>query len=115
MPTQLRIVTEDEIKAAPGGYYRDPEWWGAMWRTPGEDVDGQEAWCIILPNGAGGWTTTERASIPGVSGQDGYQKGNRWTVTGVSPNLTVSPSINAGDGPGPGNWHGWIKDGVMTP
>lgn len=33
----------------------------------------------------------------------------RWTVIGEAPHLSVSPSLNAGD------WHGWIKDGVMTP
>ena len=60
---------------------------------------------IVLPNDAGLWWTTMRAS----------GTGNLWQVTGTPPNLTVNPSINAGDGPERGKWHGWIKDGVLTP
>lgn len=76
---------------------------GAMWREPEFDRDGREAWVIVLPNRAGDWWTT----------WDSPQ--GMWQVDGEPPKITVSPSINAGDGPGPGNWHGWIKDGVMTP
>ena len=76
---------------------------GAMWREPEYDRDGREAWVIVLPNRAGAWWTT----------WDSPQ--GLWQVTGEPPKLTVHPSINAGDAPGPGNWHGWIKDGVMTP
>lgn len=80
---------------------------GAMWRAPELDRDGREAWCVVLPNRAGVWWTTYLA--------DGDGGGRMWEVTGEPPNITVSPSINAGDGDGPGNWHGWIKDGAMTP
>jgi hypothetical protein len=76
---------------------------GAMWREPKFDRDRREAWVIVLPNRCGCWWTT----------WDSPQ--GMWRVTGEPPNITVHPSINAGDGPGPGNWHGWIKDGAMTP
>lgn len=33
-----------------------------------------------------------------------------WTVTGVPPALTVSPSIDM-----TGRWHGWLRDGVLDP
>lgn len=78
---------------------------GAMWRQPDYDRDGREAWCIVLPNEAGLWWTTYLA--------DGTDQ--MWEVTGEPPNITVHPSINAGDNPGKGNWHGHIKDGEMTP
>lgn len=79
---------------------------GAMWRVPDWDIEGREGWAIVLPNRAGLFFTTMQSGDPG---------GPRWNVTGEPPNLTITPSINAGDGPGEGNWHGWIKDGVMTP
>jgi hypothetical protein len=75
-----------------------------MFRWSAFDVEGRECWCISLPNKAGLWWTTYEA--------DG--SGQMWGVTGEPPNLTVNPSINAGDGPGPHNWHGWITDGVMS-
>ena len=76
---------------------------GAMWREPAFDKDGRDAWVIVLPNGCGCWWTTWE-SPQGM-----------WQIEGSPPLITVNPSINAGDGAGPGNWHGWIKDGVMTP
>lgn len=78
---------------------------GAMWRVPDWDKEGREGWAIVLPNRAGLFFTTMRE----------HGNGAMWDVTGTPPNITVSPSINAGDGPGPGNWHGHITDGVMTP
>lgn len=76
-----------------------------MWRLPDSDIEGLEAWFIVLPNGAGGWTTTDTSSIRGSK-----ERGPRWTVTGTPPNITVSPSIDASP-----EWHGWIRDGVMEP
>ena len=110
MSTRLRIIDRNgpEWAALPSDFWKLPEHWGLMWRMPDEDVDGLEAWFIVLPNGAGGWTTTDRAGIRGT----GFpaQKGPRWTVTGTPPNITVTPSIDASP-----QWHGWIKDGEMTP
>jgi hypothetical protein len=80
---------------------------GAMWRQPDLDRDAREAWVIVLPNRAGIWWTTYLA--------DGPEGGRMWNVTGEPPSITVTPSINAGDGPGPHNWHGHITNGVMTP
>ena len=101
MSVRLHII-ESPGKSFRWTFKHDP---GAMWRNPDLDPDGREAWVIVLPNKAGVWWTTELAK--------GTER--MWDVTGEPPNITVSPSINAGDGPGPGNWHGWIKDGEMTP
>ncbi len=78
---------------------------GAMWRWPEHDIEGRECWVVVLPNRAGAWWTTYKSDPEGLL----------WEVTGIPPSITVHPSINAGDGPGPGNWHGWIKAGVLTP
>lgn len=102
MSARLHIVDPPEGEPRQWSYNVDP---GAMFRYPEFDRDGRECWCIALPNKAGLWWTTYEA--------DG--SGEMWDVTGVPPNITVSPSINAGDGPGVGNWHGFIKDGEMTP
>lgn len=89
------------------GWWYKPETWGAMWRTPEHDLPDRESWCIVLPNGAGIWNTTEHASLrePG-----GYGKGPLWDVTGMPPDITVKPSIDAGLL----GWHGWITNGEMT-
>jgi hypothetical protein len=99
-----RPVDERGVVNDHWGLVDDP---GAMWRIPDWDKDGRECWAIVLPNRAGIWWTTYRAG--------NNTDGPLWEVTGEPPNITVNPSINAGDGPGPHNWHGWIKDGVMTP
>jgi hypothetical protein len=111
--TQLRIVPSfPEVREA-----------GMMWRYPAGDVEGRECWWIVLPSddpriGTPGhpsrltFLTTERAADP---------PHEMWEVTGEPPNITVHPSIdvmaydkttNERDG---SYWHGWIKDGVMSP
>ncbi len=40
---------------------------------------------------------------------NGNFTGHGWTVTGLPPNITVSPSINF-----PGSYHGWLTDGVLS-
>jgi len=74
---------------------------GACFRWPPFDEDGREAWCIVLPNRAGLWWTTYRADAP---------PHRMWDVSGVPPLLSVHPSIDAGS-----RWHGWIKNGEMSP
>ena len=65
-------------------------------------VDGRgPCWVIRLPGRA--WTF--HTNMPATNGA-GY-----WTVTGEVPHLTVAPSIDVG----PGIWHGWIRDGALTP
>lgn len=44
--------------------------------------------------------------IPGKPGEHGYYGG--WTVSGVPPNITVSPSINM-----VGRYHGFLQNGVI--
>jgi hypothetical protein len=92
---KLRIVEIPEMR----GYYRDPEEIGAMWREPMHDQDGIECWAIVLPNCSVFRTTDSVAS------------GERWTVTGTAPDLTVTPSI---DDRGPRPWHGWITNGELV-
>lgn len=41
--------------------------------------------------------------------------GHGWTVTGEPPNLTVHPSINRYASATTPGWHGWLRDGVLTP
>jgi hypothetical protein len=36
-------------------------------------------------------------------------QGNFWTRTGEPPNITANPSIITG------NYHGWLKNGVLSP
>ncbi len=57
-----------------------------------------ESWLVILPGG-GQWLTTQQAS-----------GGGYWTVTGVPPKITVTPSI--WNNP-PHGWHGFIRDGFL--
>lgn len=108
MSTQLHVVErprdEDGTPDDWWGLADDP---GAMWRVPEWDKDGRECWAIALPNRAGIWWTTYRAGD--------NTNGPLWDVTGEPPNITVKPSINAGENDTPHGWHGFITDGVMTP
>jgi hypothetical protein len=101
MGTELFIVSRDEKSLFPLPDGRRVETYdlppGAMWRC---DCHNELGWLIMLPNNAGPWCTLATAG----------GTGNRWTVTGEPPKLTVKPSINS-----VGQWHGWITDGVMSP
>lgn len=102
MSAHLHMVDLVKDDSYPFGYVDDP---GAVFRCEEMDTEGHEAYGIVLPNRAGIWFTNHIAS-----------DGQTWTITGEVPNITVDPSINAGDDSGEeGNWHGWIKDGVMEP
>lgn len=117
MTTPLRVFDE----YVPHGE-RVP---GMMWRYPEGDDPDRECWWIVLPDTTGlcgtpghpseiSWRTTDRGS---------RTPHDRWEVTGTPPNITVSPSIDVecwvvenGQTVRRGSyWHGWIKDGVMTP
>lgn len=52
--------------------------------------------CVALPGG-GEWMPDSRAS-----------SGGYWDVSGGLPRVTAMPSIQTH------NWHGWLKDGVLT-
>lgn len=52
---------------------------------------------ICTPDG--NWWMVDCLSSNGVSG---------WTITGEPPNLTAHPSIGSSD------YHGWLKDGVLS-
>jgi hypothetical protein len=116
MGIPLRIVEKFPVGE------REP---GMMWRYAEGDADGLECWWIVLPNtkpqGPGfasevSWRTTDRASKP---------PHERWTVTGVAPNLTVTPSIDVecwlrhADPNQPAvrdgsYWHGFITNGELV-
>lgn len=72
---------------------------GWLIRLPGEDrwPDGHvfaNIWCTLL----------------------GKESGKGWEVTGDAPAITVSPSIHIRPGRGaPGEWHGFIRNGEVTP
>jgi hypothetical protein len=81
---------------------------GAMIRAPWADREpdnGCPAYVIFLPNGST-WCTRDRAATPGAA------LGPQWTVTGVPPLITVSPSIDDRDPSRP--WHGWIRAGELV-
>lgn len=84
---------------------------GACWRCPEADDPDRECWVIVLPNGAGVWWTTMRSDPEKFwpPAPDG-----RWTITGDMPIITVTPSINSGEGGDReryGWWHGFITSG----
>lgn len=119
MGIPLRIV-----EPFPEG--REP---GMMWRYPSGDEDGRECWWIVLPPhpdlGTPGhpsqisWKTTDRASDP---------PHEMWTVSGTSPLITVTPSIDVmrfvrGPDDAEGKptwvregsyWHGYITNGELV-
>lgn len=104
---------------------------GMMWRYPDGDAEGRECWWIVLPRhpdmgtpghpGEISWRTTDRASDPPHL---------MWDVSGVAPNLTVTPSIDvlrfvenpahASDPAQPSHirdgsyWHGFITAGELV-
>lgn len=79
--------------AVPPGTMIRADWYDAYSRGRGD------SWLVVLPGG-GTWITTQEAS-----------GGGHWTVTGVPPQITATPSIWHAP---PGGWHGWIRDGELT-
>jgi hypothetical protein len=74
---------------------------GTMIRIPWYDEhagDRGESWLIALPDG-GDWITTQ-----GATG------GGHWTVAGIPPAITASPSIWHNQ---PHGWHGFVRDGFL--
>jgi len=82
--------------------------WIADW-FPDEGPNGQwtgpdgKVWCIMLPSGME-WIVYGHSSGP-----DKGPKGPKWSVQGVPPDITVSPSIHQ-----VGYYHGFIQNGVIT-
>jgi hypothetical protein len=114
--TQLRVIERPDNDTSPifhddvwPSWWKNPETWGLMWRTPEYDLPDRESWLIVLPNGAGIWNTTEHSSLK--EKPMGNQAGPLWGVTGTPPGISVTPSIDAGLY----GWHGFITNGIMTP
>lgn len=82
----------------PPGAMWDAWWWPDEHRA--SRPDGMVL-CVQLPNGRY-WMIDGPASN-GTPGEIG------WTRTGVAPKITATPSILAGD------YHGWLRDGVLVP
>lgn len=95
---QLRIIADPFVPDTSRTIGGDAEP-GDMWRAPWMDIEGREAWAIVLPNRTV-WYTTQRAH------------GVLWEISGEPPSITVTPSIWDQD---PENgWHGWIRDGRLV-
>ena len=108
MTTRLYIIDAPESEPNHAMMMDKP---GAMWRWPRPGPRRPRGVGDHPPNRAGIWWTTYLA----YDKDSGESTGRMWEVTGDPPNITVRPSINAGDGESPGNWHGFITDGVMDP
>jgi len=74
---------------------------GAMFYSDWMDYKGPDGKCLSVRTPGGYWM------IDGPSTQ--HPEGNAWTRTGVPPKVTAMPSIIAG------NYHGWLRDGVLMP
>ena len=81
---------------APAGTMIRAAWYDGFSQHP----DGIDSWLVALPDG-GDWITSQEA-----------KGGGYWTVTGIPPLITATPSIfhNA-----PHGWHGFITNGELTP
>ncbi len=91
---------EMTIEEAPPGAM-----WDAWWSGEVKSADGVQL-MVKLPNGSEWW-------VDGPSHNDGVD-GPGWTRTGTIPLVTARPSIWAGKGR-PGDWHGYLTDGVLAP
>jgi hypothetical protein len=80
------------LREAPVGamWYAD---WMSSWHGP----DGR---CLVVMTPGGEWVIDGPSN--GSNGKPGV-----WTRSGKPPVISVSPSIIAG------NYHGWLKDGVL--
>lgn len=59
---------------------------------------------IWLPIAKWAWSPDQKAF-----GQQQGWYGDGWDVTGTLPDITCMPSIHV-----PGEYHGWVKNGVLT-
>jgi hypothetical protein len=111
---QWQVNYELLYKGAPDGklYVLRESPPGATWIAdwfPDEGPNGQwtgpdgKVWCIMLPSGME-WIVYGHSSGPAKD-----QKGPKWTVQGVPPDVTVSPSIHQ-----VGHYHGFIRGGIIT-
>ena len=115
MGIPLRLLDHDPYSTG------DPPEIGDCWYLPAA----KEPWVIRLSNEFERDWRGKRQPImvqcPGV-GRHGWpfcvdqvenghvSDGAGWTVTGVAPNITLVPSVNA-----IGAWHGFITGGVIDP
>lgn len=105
------VITHPVVPHAEVGAMHDAFWYPLSWLNPRKPNDG-----IILnvrcprigqPSGFHDWCVDSRSSSGGF-----------WTRTGDPRNpgsLTVMPSIAIGDPSKPGFYHGFLRDGVLTP
>lgn len=106
MPWQCKLLPEEETTGAIGEM-----WFSSHARTsiPGslspqyrrDWADKRDPLFVMTP---GGIWCVDRCSV-----RKGVWSGNGWTVIGVAPNITGSPSINI-----EGEYHGWLQNGVLS-
>ena len=100
--TQLRIIEYPDPYTA----FNDQGWWGTepgdMWLCKQKEHIIQNrlpCWIIRFPDKCAWWHTNWKST----------SSNQYWNVIGEAPRLTITPSINIGNG----IWHGWITDGMM--
>ncbi len=116
MPWSLRLITleQSEIESKEPKVRRVGDMWFAPWMLTQHfrDTLSQHYWnsikakprdplIIVMP---GGWDW-----CPDRMAFDGKKYSGGWNVEGDIPNITITPSINR-----MGNYHGWVRDGVIT-
>lgn len=112
VPEDYYQMNEERLwKGAPDGklYIMRESPPGATWVAdwfPDDGPNGQysgpdgKVWCVMLPSGQE-WIIYSYASGP--------EPRHKWQVSGTPPNITVSPSIHQ-----VGEYHGFIRDGIIT-
>ena len=103
------FLTGTELTGDVHEYEVGAMWWGNFPhypQDPPEMAKETRALWVILPNNAGAFCLQMRShSLVNGQGLDG----ERWTVTGTPPNMTLTPSINV-----VGIWHGFLTNGELV-
>ena len=75
---------------------------GSMYYADWYDWKGPDNHCLVVSTPGGPWV------VDGPSSNGNGTKGNPWTRTGEVPRVTANPSIHF-----PGQYHGWLRNGVL--
>lgn len=115
MPYQCRLVDPPDISAGrtfadfragdmyPAKWLLEKHWLDSLSsKYLREHASRRPPLVVILPDGTG-------FCIDSLAWNKSGYHGDGWTVTGVEPLITLSPSINI-----VGSYHGWIREGTIT-
>lgn len=109
MSWKCRLIEKEEIPNAKFGDIWFAPWLETFAKSPEYERDhrGKRSPLVVyVPPG-----------IPMLLDQPtSNMNGHGWTVTGEAPNITVHPSIGIYKPKGQPGWdyHGWLKDGVLS-